>query len=208
MGKSYIPLQPETGVYTLSENIKLALSWYVLSGCSRETVFLNIIRPDLKGGRNKKIISSYISQIFGAAEVQKYIDAYRETLERFLGKAKVGVSKPVETEPSPKKTPEEKREQRIKAVENLTDFVLNLAENISDASDPESVIKYADKLGLLGDTEDLIEAPRRYLPIGCSECAYKHFCEDNTEDLCQKCKYRLYGEDNGIVFDKEEMLKD
>ena len=63
------------------------------------------------------------------------------------------------------------------------EFAMSLADNIEQAEDPETVLKLMDKVGLLDGDEEAEELPRRYLPVTCSECAYRKFVEENCEEV-------------------------
>lgn len=194
MAKSLIPMRPDKGNFNLTEDEMQGLTWFVISGCSRQEAFLKFIRPDYIGTRAKVAMQSAISQFFSAKEVMAYIDAYRDTLSRVLS---------VKTPKS--STGQSTENLRLSAKAKLMEFAMGLATNIENAEDPEFVLKIADKVGIL-DGNDIEETPRRYLPENCAHCTYRAFCEENAEDMCPYCKYHQYGEENGIHFDKENML--
>jgi hypothetical protein len=73
--------------------------------------------------------------------------------------------------------------------------------------DRETIMKMVDRIGWLGDEEVRVEEPRRYLPTSCGGCRYKAFCEEHCDDLCQYCKYKKYGEENGIHYESEKQLE-
>ena len=60
-------------------------------------------------------------------------------------------------------------------------YTVTIADDIQNASDPEFVLKMADKAGLLDSDENVEELPRRYLPVTCSSCEYRKFVEENCE---------------------------
>lgn len=50
--------------------------------------------------------------------------------------------------------------------------------------------------------------PMRYLPESvCGGCRYKLFVEKECEDECTRCKYREFGEANGLHYDHKTQLK-
>ena len=194
---SIIPLRPEGWAQTsLTQAEQTALTWYHLSKCTRKEAFIAFARPDLMEAKNKAMVDDYLRQFFSRRDVREYLDAYAETMENFLH-PKVQKKEPVGTM--------EERKARAKA--KATEFAMGLAENIDQADDPEYVLKLMDKVGLLEGEEEVVEAPRRYLPVQCvRECAYRQFCEENTEDMCQYCRYHAFGEENGIHYGKEHLL--
>ena len=198
MAKGMIPLRPENYAATgLTQEEQTALTWHVISGCTRRDAFITFARPDMLNSRAQAAIDEYVRQFFARREVKEYLVAYETTLENFLNPAK-GL-KPFAPELS-------LEERKAKAKEKLTEFSMSLIQNIDQAKDPEMVMKLADKTGLLEIDEKAPEEPRRYLPVSCGQCAYRQFCEENTEDACPHCKYLQECEKHGIHFDKEEML--
>lgn len=194
--KPIIPLRPANYISSLNQDEQTALTWYILSGCSRRDAVITFARPDLYVNKNKAVVDEYVRQFFARKEVKEYLDAYQETIDAVLN------PKAEKTEP---KGSMEERKARAKA--KAVEFAMALADNIDQAEDPETVLKLMDKVGLLDGDEEVEEVPRRYLPVSCGDhCAYRMFCEENTEDMCQYCRYHKFGEDNGVHYDKNEIL--
>lgn len=199
MSKPLIPLRPDNVSTPLSQPEQAALTWYVLSGCTKKEAFITFARPDMLDSKAKAAVEDYVKQFYARKEVKEYIEAYQATLDAFL-------------HPSAKKTEQpvgSLEERKAKAKTKLVEFAMSLADNIEQAEDPEFVLKMADKAGLLDGDEQVEEQPRRYLPTSClGECRYRAFCEnpDNVEDLCRYCKYHQYGEENGVHYDSEHQL--
>lgn len=194
--KPIIPLRPANYVSSLKQDEQTALSWYILSGCARRDAVITFARPDLYVNKSKAVVDEYVRQFFARKEVKEYLDAYQETIDAVLH--------PKAEKTEPKGTLEERKARaKAKAVE----FAITLADNIEQADDPDFVLKLLDKVGILDGDEEVEEVPRRYLPQSCSDhCAYRMFCEENTEDMCQYCRYHKFGEDNGVHYDKNEIL--
>lgn len=195
MSKPLIPMSPEGFSTPLNRGEQLALNWYVLSGCSRMEAYLLFARPDMAQSKAKSVVEATVRQFFARKEVRDYIDAYTDTIQLATGVKK----KPVSVTSAPLE------DRRAEAKRKVIDFALQLADNIQDASDPESVMKICDKIGLL-DSIEVDELPRRYLPVSCSACAYRQFCEDNTEDMCQYCKALRIAINHGFVYDPATLL--
>jgi len=198
MAKSMIPMRPEGfAASSLNQDEQSALTWMVLSGCTRRDAYITFARPDMLNSRAQAAIDEYVKQFFSRKDVKEYLVAYEATLDKFLNPAKE--LKPFAPDLS-------MEERKAKSKEKLTEFSMSLIQNIDQAKDPEMVMKLADKIGLLDVDEKAPEEPRRYLPVQCGQCAYRQFCEDNTEDMCPHCKYLKECEAHGIHFDKQEML--
>lgn len=197
MAKNLVPLRPSGFLSTLSQEEQTGLTWMVISGCSRREAFITFCRPDMLSSKAQAAIDDYIKQFFARKEVKDYLEAYEKTLNEFLHPVPV------------KKEPEGSLEERkVQARKKAMEFAISLADNLELAENPEDVLKLMDKVGILDGEEQVEEQPRRYLPVSpcLTGCAYRMFCEENTEDMCQYCRYHKFGEDNGIHYDKTEIL--
>lgn len=176
---------------------QLALSWFVLSKCTRKEAFIRFARPDLALSGSAPALDNHVKEFFASKSAKEYIEAYTKTIENFLHPAPAAESKA--------KGSMEERKARAKT--KLVEFAMSLADNIENAGDPEFVLKIADKAGLLDMEEKVEEQPRRYIPQSCLDgCRYRMFVEENCEDECQFCRYKKYSEENGVHFENEEML--
>lgn len=176
---------------------QLALSWFVLSKCTRKEAFVRFARPDLALSSSAPALDNHVKEFFASKSAKEYIEAYTKTIENFLHPAPVAESKA--------KGSMEERKARAKT--KLVEFAMSLADNIENAGDPEFVLKIADKAGLLDMEDKVEEQPRRYIPQSCLDgCRYRMFVEENCEDECQFCRYKKYSEENGVHFENEEML--
>lgn len=171
MAKSLIPLRPEGFSSSLKQSDQAALTWYVISGCSKRDAFVTFARPDMMDKMTKAAVEDYARQFFSTKEAKDYIEAYKKTLDEFL-------------HPAAKPTPERAaslEERKARAKTKAMEFAMSLADNIEQAEDPETVLKLMDKVGLLDGDEEVEEQPRRYLPVSCSGCEYRKFVEENCE---------------------------
>lgn len=172
MAKPIIPLRPSGFVSSLTQEEQATLTWLTISGCSRKDAFLVFCRPDMLEMKAKAALDEYVKQFYARKEVKDYLDAYQKTMDEFLHPA------PVKKEASGSL-----EERKALAKTKLVEFAMSLADHIEDAEDPETVLKLADKVGLLDGDEQAEEQPRRYLPVTCSECAYRKFVEENCEEV-------------------------
>jgi len=166
MANPLIPMRPK-GRFDLKPEEMDCLNWLVLSGCPRDEAFLRFIRPDYLGNKASPAVKDAVKQFFAMASVREYMDAYKDAVS--------AAARPKER---PAGTMEEKK---AKAKTKLVEFAMDLADNIDQADDPEFVLKIADKAGLLDQDEEIIEQPRRYLPVSCGDCEYRKFVEENCE---------------------------
>lgn len=180
MAVPLIPMRPNQGKFDLKAEEMNCLNWIVLSGCTREDAFLRFVRPDYMGTKSAPAIKEAVKQFFAMAQVREYMEAYKETIS----------SRPRPKEHTgPAITMEEKK---AKAKTKLVEFAMSLADNIEQADDPEFVLKIADKAGLLDQDEEVVEQPRRYLPVTCGNCEYKKFVEENCD--CEEDGTEFEGE--------------
>lgn len=194
MSKSKIPIRPP-GTFKLSQQQQEAITWHIISGMARTEVYRRFVRPDLE--TSKTALDKLTKMFFEDKEVKKYMEEYQKTLDDFLN--------PKE-KPKKELTEEEMKARINKGIEKLKEFAFNQADKISTLEEPGEVVKLWRSLGLFGDEEEVIEAPRRYLPTTCSECRYKAFCEQECEDLCELCKYKKYANENGVHHETKEQL--
>ena len=172
MAGSLIPLRPQGFVSSLKQGEQTCLTWFVLSGCSRREAYLAFARPDFLLSGTKPVVEASMKEFFASKDARDYLEAYQKTLDEFLH--------PNQVKSEPKGTMEERK---AKAKTKLVEFAMSLADNIEQASDPEFVLKVADKAGLLEGDEEVEEQPRRYIPVTCSGCAYRKFVEENCEEI-------------------------
>ena len=170
---SIIPLRPKDYVSALTQPEMATLTWYVVSGCTKKDAFITFCRPDMLASKAKAAFDDYVKQFYARKDVKEYLDAYEKTIDEFLHPPK----KVVES------TPESIEEKKSKALSKLVEFVLSEANNIDTAEDPKSILDFANKIGLFDTEEQVEEQPRRYLPVTCSECAYRKFVEENCEEV-------------------------
>lgn len=171
MATPLIPLRPQGYVSDLKPEQQLALSWFVLSKCTRKEAFVRFARPDLALSSSAPALDNHVKEFFASKSAKEYIEAYTKTIENFLHPAPAAESKA--------KGSMEERKARAKT--KLVEFAMSLADNIENAGDPEFVLKIADKAGLLDMEDKVEEQPRRYLPETCDGCAYRKFVEENCE---------------------------
>lgn len=168
-------MRPKGGKFALKAEEMNGLTYYVLSGCSRDEAFVKFVRPDFIGAKVTPALKSAIMQFYAAKDVKDYIEEYRRTIEELLNPPERKESR------SAKSLDERKAVAKAKA----TEFAIELADNIEEASDPEFVMKMLDKVGIFDGDDEVEEAPRRYLPVSCGECAYRKFVEENCEETSQ-----------------------
>lgn len=205
-----IPLRPDDKAVCkgLDENERNMLTYYVLFGCTKDVAF-ELHNAKRLISASKVAITKQANQLFGSPQANAYIKAYRDTLERFLA----GESKPAEVVDTEQNASDRNKKRKLDAAQKIIEYVIKEAQNLGDdGSDPELIVKIADKVGLFDSFEQAVEAPRRYLPVSCStSCRYRLFCEENLDngnmvDECQYCKYKAYANDNGVVYDNMHQL--
>lgn len=193
----------------LKEEQMEAMSYYVISGCTREYAYGHFINTDYK--MTKTAISTLSGQLFGSKEGRAYMAAYRKTLDGVISTAKEKSGKQ-HTEIQDDGNPEIMKKRKMTAVQKIVGYILDEAVHIKDSDDPETLVKIADKVGLFDEFEKDVETPRRYLPQTCmTGCRYRLFCEDNIAngnivDECGYCRYKAYANENGVFYDNTRQL--
>lgn len=196
-----LPTRPNTTTrYNLTESERYALCCYCVFETTKLDVF-KLAHPELVGTKN--VLRKQSEEFFASSDVINFIREYKALIEE-SEKEKVKSS-----EPSSQVSDDEWEEKKQRALRNLAQKGFRLAEDLdSEDVDVESVVKLFDKLGWLDVDEVQVESPRRYLPESCrSSCRYRAFVEQECEDLCEYCKYKKYGEENGVHYESEKQLE-
>ena len=170
---SIIPMRPDKVPNTLTIEEQNALTWYVLSGCAREDAVILFMRPDMAKSKAKAAVIEYVKQFFSRKDVRDYMDGYEAAMDDVLHPKKKEAKQMSGTV----------EEKKAKALGKLVEYVLAEASDIENAEDPKAILDYANKIGLFDAEIDAPEEPRRYLPVVCSECAYRKFVEENCEEV-------------------------
>jgi hypothetical protein len=122
-----------------------------------------------------------------------------------------GLDKEEKTEAKANVSQEDREERKRRALEMLADDLIDQIFALragGEEVDRETIMKMVDRIGWLGDEEVQQEQPRRYIPASCySSCRYRAFVEQECEDLCEYCKYKKYGEENGVHYESEKQLE-
>lgn len=195
-----LPTRPSTTTrYNLSDAERYALCVFCVFETTKLDAF-KLAHPEVVGTKN--VLKSRCDEFFASSDVVNFMREYRAMLEE-ADKAQAKSS-----EPRPQESDEEWENKKQRALRNLAQKGYRLAEDLdSEDADVEMVVKVFDKLGWLDNEEVQQEQPRRYLPETCSQCRYKVHCEQECEDLCEYCKYKKYGEENGVHYESEKQLE-
>lgn len=195
--QTFIPLRPRGRRFSLSAAEMDCIVWKVISDCKSEDAFRIFVRPDLAA--SPKALKEYTRQFFSSLEVRDFMTMYREQLNNFGKEAEMS---------------DEERESRAgKAVKRFTDKVIDkMSGDIDGVDEMDAIAKLADRVGVLAEKEDVIEKPRRYLPVSClTGCTYRLFCEQGVANgdivnECDYCKARQFAEKHGFVYDPTKVL--
>ena len=196
-----LPTRPDTSTrYTLSEAERYALCVFCVFETTKLDAF-KLAHPEVVGTKN--VLKSRCDEFFASSDVVNFMREYRAMLDE-ADKAQVKSQ-----EPKLQESDEEWENKKQRALRNLAQKGYRLAENLDDEdADIDVVVKLFDKLGWLDNEEVQQEQPRRYLPETCrSSCRYRAFVEQECEDLCEYCKYKKYGEENGVHYESEKQLE-
>ena len=201
MTRKRLPTRPDTSTrYTLSEAERYALCVFCVFETTKLDAF-KLAHPEVVGTKN--VLKNRCDEFFASSDVVNFMREYRACLE--------GLDKEEKKTQDPKsqESDEEWENKKQRALRNLAQKGYRLAEDLdSEDADVEMVVKVFDKLGWLDNEEVQPEQPRRYLPETCrSSCRYRAFVEQECDDLCEYCKYKKYGEENGVHYESEKQLE-
>lgn len=202
-----IPRRPDNDAdFHLTKAEKDTLVVKCILGYSNQAAFA-LFNPHLtENGKLTKAGQTACRQFFTHPKNIEWLSNYERTLEQYLGDAETNTP-----EYTPKAELSETRKEE--ALRNLLSRAMALVESGADldADSLKTVAEIFKKLGLLKDEEVQIEAPRRYLPVRCAECAYRSFVEScvkngEVEDTCQSCKALEFAKNNGFIYDPTTLI--
>lgn len=186
MARKVLPIRPKTAS-TLTQEEQSALTWYVISGCTKTDAYKIFVRPDLVA--SKTALDKYANMFFSDKRVKTYLKDYEETLNSFLD-----TKKQVATE----ETVEVSQQRQEKATANIANYVADMTDKINEVKDPEMILKMADRLGWVKNKEESqVKPAQRFLPVTCNMCQYRIAIEQDAIDECQYCKHRKFALENG-----------
>lgn len=196
-----IPTKPKINrKYTLTQQEIDCLNYYCVFQCAKTDAFKAFIAPELAISKLK--LKQATEQFFAMSEVKDYIFEYTKTLDEFFGKERL------ETKDNSRPLSAEERNEIVNLfIDDTLKIVLKSIQS-GDEINREEFIKLIDRANLLKAEEVQVEQPRRYLPETChSSCRYRAFCEQECDDLCRYCKYKKFGEENGVHYESEKQLE-
>lgn len=175
--------------WSLTEREKDAIDYSLISMKPRDEIYNIFCAPQL----TKAQCRSRSSALWSSMDAREYIELRSSQFEDVF---------------TPKNSDQKQTEEAFSE-----EFSSTLKKLIADkALDPNSSDQWdAIKIAaaqVFKDTTTSLEAPRRYLAESCrsSPCRYLAYCELALQDECKYCKYKKYGEDNGIKYDHKNML--
>ncbi len=208
MAESIIPKRPSNdGEYSaIKANDRDCLSYAVAFNVPNERAFA-LFHPEFldESGRLTKLGKSQSKQFFSYAKHRSYMDEYRATLQKSLGKCD-------RVELSDDGIDDTRKDKVLK---QLLSQAMSLVES-GDGLDPDTmktVVEVFRKLNILKDDVVEQEAPRRYLPCRCGECSYRSFVESyvgtgEIENDCLRCKALDIAKEHGFRYDPKTLLRE
>lgn len=203
------PRKPDNDLqFDIDKEAKDILRAKLLLGLKNETAFA-LYRRDLcdVNGKLTKTGRIFSSQFFTHPKNEKWYEAYRETVLRFIRGEKKATKKA--------QSAEEIGEERIDNAFNS--FLMQAIKDIEDGKEFDNdtfklFMELFKKLGRFKDDIVQEEAPRRYLPELCSQCLYKacidtHTAKGEIENTCLRCKALKLAQTHGFIYDPTRLLE-
>lgn len=136
--------------------------------------------------------------------IKRYIEERQIQLNKwyFSGNGNIEGS---DSTPSKPKTIDEVINSNSQRVLEEVDMIL---QNRNDPNFSDVLKLYLQKQLKDIEMDRTAEPPRRYLPERCDSCNYKNWIETNCEPLCSKCKYKKFGEENGLHLTYQNQIED
>ncbi|WAX17212.1 hypothetical protein PF672P2_00075 [Parabacteroides phage PF672P2] len=206
-----IPKAPKDDMSNLTEAQRMALDLFILMPSLSFYEALQMVLN--KDGRSKRPADIKIAakSLAGTMDARTYVETrYRQISRFFMGKYVSGEG--VFKEERIALNDGQQARVDLSSEEFANDVLQKIKDVAYDVNDPKSF----DALKMIGAKvlKDLemgraLEPPLRVLAENCGSCRYRIFCEDETkvEDICKRCKYKEYAENNGVSFTHKDQLK-
>lgn len=203
-----LPYKPIKDIH-LTEIEERCVVYYVMfeySGITRSDAFKYFIAPTLTTASGsprpmptKITLGNFAKAFFERKDVAKFEKEYRNTLTAFLEGRNVVAELDIKSK-----------------LESIKEKTISKLYDAFQGQTPTELLKdlsgIADKLGAFDGEETDIRPPERYLPVCCSECKYKVAIDEalskgKAEDMCLKCKYKDYANENGVEYEYKNQYK-
>lgn len=206
---NFIPLEikDKSAFPQLKKNDRLTVAYAVLFGVGNQDAFMRFHPEyiDASGKQMNPAGKKASTQFWNYGKVKDYRQIYEEELAEFLGR---------KSAPKSEIIGEIDESRKDKALKSLLNQAMSLVEGSGDL-DAETLKIAAEifkKVGLLKDEVEQQEAPRRYIPIRCGECAYRSFVEScvetgEIENTCLRCKALKVAQEAGFRYDPTSLLE-
>lgn len=203
-----IPTRPDNDAdFKLTKAEKDMLLVKRLLGYSNQAAFA-LFNPHLteSGGKLNKTGSAMCRQFFSHPKNVEWLESYEITLRKTMNVAS--------STNSDSDIAEIEESRKDKALKSLLNQAMSLVEG-GDSLDPDTLKVLTEifkRLGILKDEVEEQEAPRRYLPVHCSECLYRSFVEDciqhnEVENTCLRCKALVIAKEHGFRYNPTSLLQ-
>lgn len=203
---SLIPRRPQCIESKLTVLEKNCIEYAVAFSAKNEEAFL-LFHPEYitSDGKLSNEGKRRCKDFFSYSKNKEYRDAYTAYLKEFLnddkGKSEAHL---IEVDES----------RKDKALKSLLNQAMSMVES-GDTLDPDTLKVLTEifkKLGILKDEVEEQEAPRRYIPLRCSECDYRSFVESyvetgQIENSCLRCKALDLAKEHGFRYDPKNLLR-
>lgn len=202
-----MPKRPVNDVQFISikANDRDCLSYAVAFSVPNERAF-SLFHPEFldEQGKLTKVGKSQSKQFFAYAKHRSYMDEYRATLQKSLGKCE-------RVELADDGIDDTRKDKVLK---QLLSQAMSLVES-GEGLDPDTmktVVEVFRKLNILKDDVETEIRPLRFLPERCFQgCRYRLFVENAVKggsviDECQYCKALVYANENGYKDDATKRL--
>lgn len=166
----------------LTDSQKLCLDLSILTPIPKERLYSGFVDQKCTIVHAK----SASKTLFADPQAEEYLIERRRWIEENWFGAEAEENKEI------KKRPRLTDQERSELAQGILDEIL-----VSGTAIDATTLRLAIEKGITKDSEQREEKPRLYVPLKCSACGYREFCESKGASICPDCKFRQFALDHG-----------
>lgn len=209
MALKLIPTRPGEDKYTFPAVEKDLIAYAVAMGVPNDVAFQRFY-PEYTDEKGSLTIQGKrrSKDFWQLAKHRNFRDDYAKYLKEWI-QGKAGTTASEESEEIAEISEGKKRATITRMLNQLVKLI---GDGNVTGDDLKTYSEIMRKVGWLKDEVEEQEAPRRYLPLRCSECDYRSFVEScvetgQIENSCLRCKALDLAKEHGFRYDPKNLLR-